>query len=272
MKKVKILDVTFDALTADEALARIFEMIKHHSKSYAVTPNPEMLLEARKNALFRDVLNSANLSIPDGIGILWASTLFEITKRNKSKLAILLKGFFALLSLVIYPKFCRKIFTSRVTGTDLFLKIIEQSAKQGLRIFLLGAKPGIAEKTKEKLEKLVPNVKIVGTFSGSPKNEDFHEIKKLISYTSPDILFVAFGAPHQETWIHSHLKELHSVKFAMGIGGAFDFIAGARKRAPKFMQILGLEWLYRVLQEPSRWKRIWNATIKFPIIILKSKF
>lgn len=273
MKKVKILDVQFDVCTRDEALARIFNCLEtrtHEGGKHIVTPNPEMLLEAQKNPLFRDVLNHAWLSIPDGIGILWASTFHEITKRS-GKFARFMKGLFSLPSLIFYPKFIQKIFPERITGVDLMQSVCAMSREKKNPIFLLGAAPGAAEKVKEMLEVHYHGVPIVGTFSGSPSEDDFLHIQAMIAETRPTILFVAYGAPAQELWIFKHLKDLPSVKIAMGVGGAFDFIAGVRKRAPKLMQRTGTEWLYRLVQEPKRIKRIWNACVKFPAAILKKR-
>lgn len=282
MKKIKILNVPFDVCTKDEALARVLDVLMkrgHEGGKHIVTPNPEMLLEAQKNPAFLETLQRAWLSIPDGIGILWASTFQEISRGNSQFIKIL-KAFFTLAALACYPKFCTKVFPERVTGTDLMESICAVSrtlqppfdklrvTKGGIPIFLLGAKPGIAEKVKEILEIRYRGVNIVGTFSGSPLEDDFITIQALIAETQPQILFVAYGSPSQELWITEHLKKLKSVKIAMGVGGAFDFIAGERKRAPKWMQKTGLEWLYRIIQEPSRWKRIWNATVKFPIYFL----
>lgn len=272
MKKIKILDIQFDVCTRDEALKRIFDCLEtrgHEGGKHIVTPNPEMLLEAQKNPLFRDVLNHAWLSIPDGIGILWASTFQEMTKRN-GPLVRLLKGIVSLPSLIFYPQFVRKIFPERITGVDLMQSISAMSREQKTPVFLLGAAPGIAEKVKEILEIHYRGVTIVGTFSGSPSEDDFLHIQAMIAETRPAILFVAYGAPAQEVWIAKHLKDLPSVKIAMGVGGAFDFIAGVRKRAPKLMQRTGTEWLYRLIQEPKRIKRIWNACVKFPAAVLKS--
>lgn len=271
MKKVKILDVQFDVCIKDEALKRIFDCLEiraHENGKHIVTPNPEMLLEAQKNPDFRDVLNHAWLSIPDGIGVLWASTVQEITKRN-GKFLRFLKGIFSLPALIFSPKFCRRIFPERITGIDLMESMCAVSREQKIPIFLLGAALGVAPKVKEILEIRYHGVNIVGTFGGSPSEDDFILIQTLIAETRPAILFVAYGAPAQELWISKHLKDLPSIKIVMGVGGAFDFIAGVRKRAPKWMQKTGIEWLYRLIQEPRRIKRIWNACVKFPAAILR---
>ena len=138
-----------------------------------------------------------------------------------------------------------------------------------LKIFLLGAEEGVTEKVKSILEKRHPDIKIVGTFAGSPDTKDDKQITNLINKIAPNVLFIAYGAPAQELWINRNLKRLPSVKLAMGIGGAFDFISGKQKRAPHLMQKLGLEWLYRLFKQPSRIKRIYNATIRFPYEVFK---
>lgn len=281
MKKVKILNVQFDACTKDEALGRILAVLNRKGETgrCIVTPNPEMLLEARENQTFQEVLNRAWLSIPDGTGILWASTFQEISKRSGAFVRFL-KALFSLAALVLAPASCRKVFPQRITGVDLMESICAVSrtlhpptlrqAQGGVPIFLLGAQAGISEQVKTVLENRYPGIRIAGTFSGSPDDFDFPSIQALIAETQPAILFVAYGAPAQELWISRHLAKLPSVKIAMGVGGAFDFLSGHKKRAPEWMQHLGLEWLYRLLQEPRRIKRIWNATVKFPAAVIFS--
>lgn len=266
MKKIKVLGVQFDACTKDEALGRVndlFETRGGEGGKQIVTPNPEMILEAEKNADFREILNRAFLSIPDGIGILWASTFQEMSRKS-GKTGKRINALISLLSLAIYPRFCRKIFTERITGVDFLESICAVRRKYKTPIFLLGAQEGVAEKVKEILTIRYPGLNIVGTFAGSPHEDNFPVIQAGLAETRPEVLFVAYGSPAQEIWIHKHLKHLPSVKIAMGVGGAFDFIAGVRKRAPKWMQRFGLEWLYRLAQEPKRFKRIWNACVRFP--------
>lgn len=272
MKKVKILNVQFDVCTKDEALARILDVLKnrsHESAKQIVTPNPEMLLHAQHNSSFRETLNRSWMSIPDGIGILWASTFQEITKRSGS-IGRLFKGLASLIVLAFFPRSCRRVFPERITGVDFMESICAVSRDEKIPIFLLGACAGVAEKVKEILEIRYSGVNIVGTFSGSPEDFNFPHIHALIAETKPEILFVAYGAPAQELWISRHLSKFPSVKIAMGVGGAFDFLSGLKKRAPKWMRKLGLEWFYRLLKEPSRIKRIWNATIKFPFRVIRS--
>jgi N-acetylglucosaminyldiphosphoundecaprenol N-acetyl-beta-D-mannosaminyltransferase len=269
MKKIKILDIAFDVVTKKDALERLIGRAGHERQSYAVTPNPEILLAAQKDSAYRDILNGAALSIPDGIGILWAATFLEKTKRTRSRSLILLKAFFSLAMLIIYPRYCRSIFPQRVTGTDIFVELCTKTEDR--TIFLLGAKPGVAEEAAKKLLEKSPKTRIVGTFAGSPSKKYLEEIIEKINDAKPNILFVAYGAPAQEKWIAQNLHRLTSVKLAMGIGGAFDFAAGVRKRAPRWMQKIGMEWLWRLSKEPKRIMRIFNASVKFPWTVVRTR-
>lgn len=274
MKKVKVLDVQFDVCTKDEALARIFDVLlnrQNENGKQIVTPNPEFLLEARNNAEFRTVLNRSWLSIPDGIGILWASS-FQLSSLRYSRLVRMVKAVKSLIGITLFPKSCRKIFPERITGIDLMESICALSGQNNIPIALIGAATGIAEKVKKNLEIKYKGVNIVCTFAGSPSENDFPAIKKLIEETKPAILFVAYGSPFQEMWINKHLPELKSVKIAMGVGGSFDVISGEKKRAPAIIQKLGIEWMFRLIIEPARFKRIWNAVVKFPYEVYKGRY
>lgn len=267
---VKVLKIRFDKVTLKEATEIAVKLAKSKNQSYITTPNPEILLESLKNPKFAKILNNSKLNIPDGTGILWATKYLDITKNNKSKFIKILKWIFSLKIHLFYPKYIRSVLKERVTGVDLMEKICEKAHRNNLKIYLLGAKEGTAEKVKGILEKKYSGIQIVGTFSGSPSPEEEKEITNLIKESNANVLFVAYGAPKQELWIARNLKKMPQVKLAIGIGGAFNFIAGILKRAPEFMQKMGIEWLYRLFQEPSRIKRIYNATVKFSIKVLKS--
>lgn len=271
MKKIKIMNVPFDIATRDEALGRVLEVLRtaHGGKGrQIVTPNPEMLLEAEKNALFQSVLSSSWMSIPDGIGILWASRM-PSGCAHPSRIFRFVKGIFSLCALMFFPRAFLTVFPERISGVDFMESLAALASQEGFSIFLLGAREGVAERVQRIFEARYPRLRIAGAWSGSPHEDDFAPIQARICETQPDLLFVAFGSPQQELWIARHLRELPSVKIAMGVGGAFDFIAGVRKRAPASMQKFGLEWLFRLLQEPSRIKRIWNATVRFPLRVMK---
>jgi N-acetylglucosaminyldiphosphoundecaprenol N-acetyl-beta-D-mannosaminyltransferase len=240
-ERVTILGIPFDKVTLEQAADVILDRLMRHIEwpFFVATPNPEMLLEARNNKPFKQILLQTDLNIPDGTGIVWAS------------------------------KVIKNPLPGRVTGTDL-MQAICQKAGHGARIFLLGASPGVADKTKEILHSRYHS-NVVGTDAGSADPSNDRTLQKLINEAAPDILFVAFGAPKQELWLARNLPHLDSVKAAIGVGGAFDFIAGIKKRAPQWMRNLGIEWLFRLFREPKRIKRIINATIVFPIVFLFSR-
>lgn len=268
--RTQIVGVEFDPITYREALDRVGLLMQSSGQYYGVTPNPEMLLYARGHPEFRGLLNGAALSVADGIGVLWASTFLKKTRGK----GVGRKVFWlpiTLMMVLFAPRSIRSVLPQRVTGSDLLLKIVEASQTQGWRIFLLGAAPGVAEEASKKLLKRYPQAKIVGYYSGSPQDQDWPKIQRHLQSAQPEILFVAYGSPAQEQWIVRHLKELPSVKFALGIGGAFDFAAGKIKRAPKPFQTLGLEWLWRLLRQPSRLPRIINATWRFGGMVFKSR-
>jgi len=262
-KKIKIFGIPFANTTLKDASSFIINQIEKGKKGYICTPNPEMLLVSQKNLEFKKVLQNSMLNIPDGIGILWASThIFNKSSKLKALLTLPL--------VPLYPSYFKRVLRERVTGADLLQTICKNIAKKNINCFFLGASSGVAKNAAKVLKKKYPRLSISGIFSGSPREEEMDAIVNMINKYDTDILFVAYGAPAQEIWISKAMKKLKSVKIAIGIGGTFDFIAGKRRRSPRWMQKLGLEWLYRLIQEPSRWKRIYNATIKFPFEVISS--
>lgn len=258
-KKVVIMDVPIDAVTKTEVLDMIFDQPKNTSEKgkHIITVNPEMILAAQKDTEFMDILQRADMNTADGNGILWAAN----TQRN-APLISLLKLITLLFKKPVTP------LSKLVKGSDLILDIAKRAAQTGDKIFLLGAQPGVAKKAKTHLEKISPGVRIIGTHAGSPSPDEEQEIRSIIKKTQPDILLVAYGAPAQEKWIARNLEKMPSVRTAIGVGGTFDYLAGEVRRAPAWMQRLGLEWLYRLIREPKRLKRIMNAVVIFPIKVM----
>ncbi len=273
----KILKVRIDNVSLDEAAEKVLKWARGWGwrKKMVTTPNPEIILEALKNQKFRRALNKAGLNTPDGTGILWAAKYKRITEKNRSKFIKLVKWIFSLLTVFFYPPYIRSEFKERVTGADLVMEICKRISeneddRENLKIFMLGAREGVAEKAKKVLEEKYKGLRISGTWAGTPLPRDEKQIIRKINDSEADILFVAYGAPAQELWITRNLKKLKTIKVALGIGGTFDYIAGVRKRSPLWMQKIGLEWFYRLIIQPSRIKRIYNATIKFPLKVFRS--
>ncbi len=221
---VRILGVRVDALTYADLLARIAAFIAEGTPHQIATVNPEFVMEARRNPEFAAVLEQTDLCLADGIGLLWAA------RRQGRKLP------------------------ERVTGSDGVPLIARRASEQGWRLYLLGAGPGIAERTGGILQARYSGLRVVGAYAGTPADVDAAEIIARVREAHPDILFVAYGAPKQDVWIGKHRAAL-GVPVMMGVGGSFDFIAGVQKRAPLWVQRLNLEWLFRLLSQPWRWRR-----------------
>lgn len=237
VERVTILGVPFDPLTPAQAVERLRAMLAGTAQCQVATPNNEMLVEARANEPFRSLLNRTALNVADSTGVVWASRLFGCP------------------------------LPARVTGVDTVTALCA-ALDETVPVFFLGAGPGVAEKAAEVLRAKNPRLYVAGTFAGSPKDADAEEIVQLVKASGATLLLVAYGAPAQESWIDAHLREIPAVRVAIGVGGTFDFLAGIRKRAPAWMRGLGLEWLYRFVQEPSRWKRMWKAVVVFPFLVL----
>ena len=221
---LRILGVRVDDVTADETLTCLDQFVAERAPRQICTVNPEFVMGAQRDEIFRNVINQAALCIPDGIGLLWAARRLGHPLRE------------------------------RVAGSTLVGQIAERAAQKGWRLYLLGAAPGVAEQAASILQRRYPGLNIVGTFPGSPSPDDEDAIVERIRAARPDVLFVAFGAPTQDVWIARNQLRLQ-VPVAMGVGGSLDFVAGAAKRAPRWVQRIGLEWLYRLIREPWRWRR-----------------
>lgn len=247
--RIHLLGVPIDAVSQAEVLARLHAFLdagEQHPTSapgaavgrHVATPNNEILVAASRDDALRALLQRTALNLPDSTGLLLMARL------RGEKLP------------------------ERVTGTDTVQRLCETLGPEH-SVFLLGAGEGVAERMAEALKQRNPRLRIADTFAGSPRDEDAAEIIRRINAVSPHLLFVAYGAPAQERWIDRHLTSLPSVRVAMGIGGAFDFLAGVQKRAPRWMQATGLEWFWRVVREPRRLPRIFTAVIVFPFLCLR---
>ena len=217
--RTEIMGVGFDDLTLDEAAQRAAGMIDEGGFHYVVTLNPELVDRARREEPFRQALNGADLVLPDGIGVVYAARL----------LGRRLKG--------------------RCPGIDFAGKLMEHMARTGLRLYLLGAKPGVAEAAAARLEIRYPGLTICGTHDGYFQ-EDAPVVEE-IRRAGADVVFVCLGAPKQEYWMVKN-GPATGARLMAGLGGSLDVFAGVVERAPESWQRLGLEWLYRLTREPKR--------------------
>lgn len=233
MNKIEILGVKIGSLSFKEAVNVIDGFIKDGKNCRQVTTvNPEFVVTAQTDKEFKKVINESDLSVPDGKGLEFAAKA---------------KG---------------TEFTERITGVDLTWALAKLAEDKGYKVFLLGAGPGVALQVANRMKLIHPQIKIAGTYAGTPDEKGLIE---RINKTNPDILFVAFGAPKQDKFIAKNIKKLNC-KVAIGIGGTFDYISGIVDRAPIWMRRAGLEWLYRLFKQPKRIKRIFTAVIIFPTL------
>ncbi|PIC69169.1 glycosyltransferase [Sporosarcina sp. P16b] len=235
--KEEILGVSVNTENYDELIPKVFENIEEGKKSLIVAINPEKLMKAKEDPELKALLNRAEFQIPDGIGVILASKL----KKGQIR--------------------------SRVTGIDMMDRVVQEAAARGKRIFLYGAKPGVAQEAAARLQVMHPNIQIAGVQHGY--EQDVKVVLDTINQAKPDILFVAMGSPKQEQWIEQHRDQLHPMLF-QGVGGSFDVLAGNIKRAPAVFQKAGAEWLYRLMLEPSRIKRQMNLP-KFLVEVYRKK-
>lgn len=271
-KRYKILGIPFDAVSEEDALKACLQALKRKFRKafFIATPNPEMLLAAKNNKKFKTILRNADLNIPDGIGIIWANYYLLKAKKYKSKIFKILLGITSLFQILFNKRKLKTSLPMRVTGTDLMHRFCYEIDNQ-TPVFLLGGQKEVSEKAESTLINKY-NVNVVGVNSSAATIVNDFYLRKLINDSKATVLFVAFGAPKQELWLHRNLPHLKNIKLAIGVGGAFDFISGHVKRAPAWMRKMGLEWLFRLIIQPSRIKRIYNATIRFPYQVIKSSF
>ena len=237
---VRILSVSVDCVDFAGLLDRLdWWVVQRRAHGSAqpcrqvCTVNPEFIVDAQNDGAFAAVLRRADLRVPDGVGVLWAANLLGAP------------------------------LAERVTGSDGIYRIAERAASRGWRVFFLGAAPGVALRTAERLRALYPGLVVAGAYDGSPHDGDWPAIRGWLHSTQPDILFVAYGHPKQDFWIDRHRGELPAAA-ALGVGGAFDFVAGVAVRAPAWMRRLWLEWPHRLISQPWRWRRM----VKLPLFVL----
>ncbi len=256
MPKIEILNVKVDNVDASQIFLKLNGFLNDKKPALICTPNTEMVILAQEDSEFKEILNNrSKLNLPDGFGLLWAAKFNTLPAPNLiilREIIIFIEWLFSILIIPIAPRFFNNPIRERIAGADFIRTIAKFAADQRLRVFLLGGAPTVAERTALQLQTEIPDLKISGVHSG--KADETSEIIGAINKSRSDILLVAFGAPKQEKWLAENLKKT-KCKIGIGLGGSFDFVAGVRKRAPKWMQKSGLEWLFRLYSEPSRIKR-----------------
>lgn len=240
MRSVNILGVPIHHVTMAQTIAWVVEKMHSDALHQICTANPEFVMKAQEDAAFLDVLQRSDLNVADGIGLVLASRRLQ------------------------------QPLPERVAGSELVYHLAEQCAANGWQLFLLGAAEGVAERAAVELQRLYPGLVIAGTYAGSPSEAENGAIVEMVEASSADMLFVAYGAPAQDKWIAHNRDNLTTVRVALGVGGSLDFIAGDVKRAPAMWQHIHLEWLYRLIQQPSRWRRLMSLP-KFVFALLRKR-
>ena len=224
METYQILGVKFHSVTTEEALAKLESFLREDKPHLVVTLGPEMVMRAQEDEDFKSLVNKADLVVVDGNGILWAASR------------------------------CGVKVPERIAGVELIEKFAQilskRTEKEGL--FLLGAAPKVAEKTGEELVKKYPGLSLAGTNDGYFKDND--PVLKKVKDSQAKVIYVALGSPRQEKWVRDYGEEA-GIRIGVGVGGSFDVLSGLKKRAPQIFIKLRLEWFYRMLCEPSRWRR-----------------
>lgn len=236
---VDVLGVSISNITMEEARRKVKEFVKSNEFHSIYTPNPEIIMLAKQDECFHKILEQADLVVPDGIGVVIAS---KLKKGDK--------------------------LPERVAGYDLVQNTMKDAVKEGYKYYFFGSKPGISQEAAIKMREAHPGIQIVGTRDGYFKPEDEADIIADINASGANILLVALGAPKQEKWIEANRHLMPNVRVAVGVGGSLDVMSGQVKRAPLAFQKLGLEWFYRLLKEPTRFKRM----LVLPKFLIKVMF
>ncbi len=228
MKKITVRNIPFDNVTIEEALLLAEKHLQTEGMSVVVTPNAEIAQMALEDEGIHRLITSADLILPDGAGILMAAEILGTPLKEK------------------------------VAGVDFGLALLAKAAEKGYRVFLLGGKPGVAEKAQKKLAERFPTLSVVGTHDGyfDKESKQNDNLIKAINVSKADILYICLGAPAQEKWAMENREKLTSVRLAACLGGSLDIYAGTAKRAPKLFIKFRMEWFYRLLREPRRLGRM----------------
>ncbi|WP_200977084.1 WecB/TagA/CpsF family glycosyltransferase [Echinicola sp. 20G] len=241
--KVDILGVKVSNISFNDTIEYIVDAVKLKKRTAIFTPNMNLLVTAHKDDSYKDILNTSSLLIPDGKPLIWTSMLLK------------------------------QPLTEKVSGSSLFFKLCEVSAKKKLKIFLLGAAPGVGKMAKNNLESLYPGLTINGTYSPpfgfENDKSEVNKIVKLLKDSQSDILVVGLGAPKQEKFISRYYQK-YDIPVSLGLGSSIDYAAGVQKMAPEWMKKAGLGWLFRLCYQPVRLgKRYFSEAPLYAVLVMK---
>ena len=235
-----VLGVPVAPLDLERAVQHLERALDEGERVFVITANPEFVMHARADhALLEPPPGVRLLVLPDGIGLVLAARVLG-----------------------------RARFPGRARGRELLARVAELAARRGCSVYLLGSREGVAARAANRLRAAIPGLRVAGAYAGGADRDG--DTADRVAAAAPDVLFVAYGMPKQERWIARNLTRLPSVRIAIGVGGALDYIAGAAKLPPEWMARLGLEWLWRLVQEPWRWRRQ-LALPAFLLLVLRER-
>lgn len=255
IESLKLGTVTCDFVSREDFSALCASWLASENFHHVVTLNPEMVMLAEHDESFRKAVRAAHIRVPDGAGLIWAHWYIR-------------SQFWSLVSSLLAFSFRA---AERVTGVDTVMNLARLSQEQGRGVYLLGGTASQVEKTAQRLSRQFPTLRVAASPEHSFDMSGPRQIIEDIQKHEPAVLLVAYGAPKQSVWIEQHKHSLPSIRIAVGVGGAFAILSEERPRAPHIFQQLNLEWLWRLILEPSRAPRIWRAVVQFPRLISHQK-
>ena len=269
--RIDIAGVGLDNHSKQQVLAEIKHILETGQRKYLVTVYSEFIVFASKDEGYRKVLNEAYLSLPDGIGILWAAKFLSLPAVGNKFLKfvqVIWQAKYSLLATLFWKKYISTVIREKVTGSKLIWDLAQLASENDYSLALVGGEDSVAAQTAYELKKIYPVLKVNLAMSGGIAFNDNTVAE--IAASNSDILLIAYQPPKQEKWLAENLGKLN-VKLAIGLGGTFDYVSGRRTPAPPLLYNLGLEWFWRLITQPWRWKRIWNAIPVFIWVVIKYK-
>lgn len=279
---VRILGTRIDPRTRSQVLDELRSWLRDAGGQprTVATVNAEFLVAAERDAAFRARLERADLALADGSGVIWAASFLA---RPLHPPLVWLKGLWRYVergaSLVLRPRTVLDALPEKLPGSDLAIEVCRVAAAEGAGIFLLGGGPGVAEAAGTRLRELLPGLVISGSHAGRADGSDDAAQRASIAATGARVVLVAFSAQDQLAWMERNLPQLPDVRAAMGVGGTLDFLAGARdprhrfglaaRQPPGWMRRIGMDWLWRLITQPYRWRRVWTAVVTFSLHVLR---
>lgn len=264
--KTDIAGVLVDNISKSEVLQKIDEFVAQGSSHQIVTTYSEFVVFASRDLEYLAVLNQADLSLPDGSGILWAAKYLSLNASHafEAFVQVIWTG----ASLIFAPSYVKSIIREKISGSQLIWDIAKLAAEKNYSLALVGGGDSVAALSARALKAKFPTLRVNLAISGGKPFDE--QTAREIAESNSDILLIAYQPPAQEKWIAANLSKLN-VKVAMGVGGTLDYLSGKRVPAPTMFTSLGLEWLWRLISQPWRWKRMWNAIPVFISIVYNYK-